>query len=73
MLVGLGDRRQETGDRRQETGDRRQETGDRRQYSPSQLFSPCSLPPTPLSPHLPPATRTKWSPHSPRLFKQDLL
>ncbi|MFN5970161.1 MAG: hypothetical protein ACK47N_16525 [Microcystis sp.] len=32
--------------------------------------SPCSLPPTSLSPHLPPSPP---SPHSPRLFKQDLV
>ncbi|TRT50177.1 MAG: hypothetical protein EWV85_16715 [Microcystis aeruginosa Ma_QC_C_20070703_M131] len=33
-------------------------------------FPPLPHLPTPLSP---PATRTKWSPHSPRLFKQDLV
>ncbi|MDJ0544448.1 MAG: hypothetical protein PX637_08865, partial [Microcystis sp. M53601_WE4] len=61
-----GVRSQETGDRRQETGD--SETG-------VSFFLPAPFPPLPYlpTPLSPPATRTKWSPHSPRLFKQDLV
>ncbi|MCZ8116849.1 MAG: hypothetical protein O9295_01955 [Microcystis sp. LE18-22.4A] len=64
---------QESGVRRQETGDRRQETP--RQETGVSFFLPAPFPPLPYlpTPLSPPATRTKWSPHSPRLLKQDLV
>ncbi|WP_192845968.1 hypothetical protein [Microcystis aeruginosa] len=78
MLVGLGDRRlrdrrQESVFRRQETGVSIQETGD--SETGVSFFLPAPFPPLPYlpTPLSPPATRTKWSPHSPRLFKQDLV